>query len=655
MALFGRRSAPAEEAAKPDNSGTADPTGAMLLQRQSGSRMIGVEDIRRATQILQKYKAGKANLEERLKQEEQWYKVQHGELIKSANSSIPVPTSSWVFNAIMNKHADAMDNFPKPNVLPRENSDSETAKQLSSVLPCISEQNNFEQTYSDNWWEKLKHGTGVYFTGWDRDAENGLGDIAQTAVDLLNIYWEPGITDIQRSRNLFITDLVDNEVLEAEHPELQGQNYGNIIDAAKYTYEDDVDTTGKSLVIDWYYHARNASGARVLHLCKFVGSVLLYASQNEPETADTGIYEHGQYPVDFDVLFPQKGSPCGFGLIAIEKNPQMYIDQLGGNILKHSAMLTQPRYWASKSAGINLDDFRDWSKAVVEVDGNISTDRLQPITVPNLDGTVVTVMQLKIDELKETSGNRDVTSGGVGSGVTAAAAISALQEAGNKSSRDSHKASYRCYAAIEYKKIELIRQFYDETRIFRVSGPNGAGGDSDYQFMPFNNTGLRDQQTGVLSDGGLSVRRPIFDIRIVPEKKSPYSQMTQNEYAKEFYQLGFFDPARAQQTMIALSMMDFDGIDKVREQVQQGQTLQNQVMQQQQQIAQLVQLIAAMKGGELNIDGQQQAAGGEGGGQQQAPTGKTAGKAAIDAASQNQTPYQQVLMQRATPNMSAGG
>ena len=107
--------------------------------------------------------------------------------------------------------------------------------------------------------------------------------------------------------------------------------------------------------------------------------------------------------------------------------------------------------------------------------------------------------------------------------------------------------------------------------------------------------------------------------------------------------------------MIALSMMDFDGIDKVRDQVQQGQTLQNQVMQQQQQIAQLVQLIGDMKGGELNIDGQQQAAGGEGGGQQQAPTGKTAGKAAIDAAAQNQTPYQQVLMQRATPDMSAGG
>jgi hypothetical protein len=655
MALFGRKAAPAEEAAKPDNSGTADPTGAMLLQRPAGSRMIGDEDIRRATDVLAKYKAGKANLEARIIEEEKWYKVHHGEIIATANTSIPVPTSAWLFNTLMNKHADALDNFPKPNVLPREESDTETAKQLSSILPCISEQNDFEQTYSDNWWEKLKHGTGVYFTGWDPDAENGLGEIAQTYIDLLNIYWEPGIQDIQRSRNLFITDLVDNEVLEAEYPELQGQNYTSTVDVAKYVYEDDVDTTNKSLVVDWYYHTRSASGARVLHLCKFVGTVLLYSSQNDPATADTGIYEHGLYPVDFDVLYPQKGSPVGFGLIAIERNPQMYIDQLGGNILKHSAMLTQPRYWASKSAGVNLDDFRDWSKAVVEIDGPLSTDRLQPMQVPNLDGTVVQVMQLKIDELKETSGNRDVNSGGVGSGVTAAAAISALQEAGNKSSRDSHKASYRCYASIEYKKIELIRQFYDETRIFRVSGPNGAGGDSDYQFMPFNNTGLRDQQTGVLSDGGLSVRRPIFDIRIVPEKKSPYSQMTQNEYAKEFYQLGFFDPARAQQTMIALSMMDFDGIDKVREQVQQGQTLQNQVMQQQQQIAQLVQLIAAMKGGELNLDGQQQAAGGNSGGQQQAPTGKTAGKAAIDAASQNQTPYQQVLMQRATPDMSAGG
>ncbi|MEA4947061.1 MAG: hypothetical protein VB058_05810 [Oscillospiraceae bacterium] len=656
MALFGRKTQqpPAELAAKQDDTGKADPTGAMLLTKPAGAKMIGEEDIKRATEILQKYKAGKGNLEQRLKDEEYWYKVQHNLLLAAAaDPNKPRPTSGWLFNTLANKHADAMDNYPRANALPREQSDTDAAKELSSVLPCISEINNFEQTYNDNWWEKLKHGTGVYFTGWDKDAENGLGEITQQPIDLMNVFWEPGITNIQRSRNLFIVDLVCNEDLETDYPQLQGTNYGNVIDVAKYTYEDDVDTSGKSMVIDWYYHARNSAGQRILHLCKFVGTTLLYASQNDPEKADTGIYAHGMYPVDFDVLFPQKGSPAGFGWVALCKNAQLYIDQLGGNILKHSAMATQPRYWCSKSAGVNKEQFLDWSGSpIVDVDGQIGTDRLQPITVPDLDDTVVTVMQLKIDELKECSGNRDVNSGSTGSGVTAAAAISALQEAGNKGSRDSIKTSYRCYANIEYKKIELVRQLYDVSRVFRISGTGGSG-DSDYQFMDFSNAKIIDQQTGITADGSPTVRRPIFDIRIVPEKKSPYSQMTQNEYAKEFYQLGFFSPDRAQETMIALSMMDFDGIDQVRDQVKQGQTLLNIAQQQQAQITQLTQLIGIMKGG-LNV--QQGAANATGGSTQQqtASGGKSVASSVKDAQTANRTAYQDTLAKRSIPDMTAG-
>lgn len=658
MSLFGinKRQQPEQTVQEPPE-GRADPQGAALLTRPAGTQVIGVEDIRKATAILQKYKAGKASLEQRIIEDEKWYQVQHSEVIKAdADPNKPRPTSAWLFNAVMNKHADAMDNYPRPNVLPRESSDQQAAKELSAVLPCVLEQNEFEQTYSDNWWEKLKHGTGVYFTGWDASKEGGLGDVEINMLDLLNIYWEPGITNIQRSRNLFIVDLVDNEILETEYPELQGQNYGNVIDVPKYIYEDNVDTTNKSLVIDWYYHARNASGRMVLHMVKFVGDTLLYASQNNPETADTGIYDHGEYPVDFDTMFPMKGSPVGFGLIAICRNPQLYIDQLSGNILKHSAMITQPRYWCSKSAGINKDQFKDWGgEPIVDVEGQIGTDRLQQIAVSPLDGNVVSVMQLKVDELKETSGNRDVNSGSTGGGVTAAAAISALQEAGNKSSRDSVKTSYRCYTRIDYKAIELFRQFYDEARTFRIAGPNtGADADSGYTFMQFSNVGIKDQQTGVDSNGNETVRRPIFDIRIVPEKKSPYSQMTQNEYAKEFYELGFFDPTKAQETMIALSMMDFDGIDQVRAQVQQGQTLLNICQQQEMQIAQLTQLVGVMNGG-LNVNGL--AGTGDNStatGQQAASGGKGVASSVKDAQTANRTAYQDTLAKRSMPDMSTG-
>lgn len=59
------------------------------------------------------------------------------------------------------------------------------------------------------------------------------------------------------------------------------------------------------------------------------------------------------------------------------------------------------------------------------------------------------------------------------------------------------------------------------------------------------------------------------------QKRSPFSQLSQNEMAKEFYQLGFFNPEMAQQSLVCLEMMDFEGKDKIVQQIQQGQTLLN--------------------------------------------------------------------------------
>ena len=163
--------------------------------------------------------------------------------------------------------------------------------------------------------------------------------------------------------------------------------------------------------------------------------------------------------------------------------------------------------------------------------------------------------------------------------MTAAAAIAALQEAGNKASRDMIAASYRAYTQINTLCVELIRQFYDVSRSFRITGEG-----NEYQFVTFDNSGLQDQVTGLDTLGNEMYRRPVFDLKIKAQKKNPFSRMEQNERAKELYSLGFFAPENAQASLIALEMMDFEGIQMVREKVMQGQTLLNMVMQMQQQL-----------------------------------------------------------------------
>ena len=127
---------------------------------------IGPEEVAEAAQILQRYKAGKAALDKRLVDNELWFRMGHWKNYQNPMmEGKPQPSSGWLFNSIANKHADAMDNYPSPNVLPRAEDDEAAAQALSSVLPVVLEQADYEQVYSDTWWRKLKHSPPVcHFT-----------------------------------------------------------------------------------------------------------------------------------------------------------------------------------------------------------------------------------------------------------------------------------------------------------------------------------------------------------------------------------------------------------------------------------------------------------------------------------------------------------
>lgn len=554
---------------------------------------IGKEEVREAEMILQKYKSGKAQLEARIVENEQWYKLRHDEFVrgKSPNPGDPRPTSAWLFNCIANKHADAMDNYPEPNVLPREEGDKSDAEILTDILPVILEQNDFEQTYSDVWWYKLKTGTGVYGIFWDTKKNNGLGDIDVRELDLLNMFWEPGITDIQKSRNLFTVELVDHDLLEEQYPSLKNKLSAPTIDVAKYIYDDTVDTSDKAAVVDWYYKVQR-NGKDVLHYCKFCNGEVLYASENDEEYAERGFYDHGKYPVVFDTLFPEAGTPAGFGYIDICKSPQLYIDKLDQVILKHSIMASRQRYWVRQDGSVNEEEFADWNKDFVHYNGSGNpAENIIPMVVPELPDIYVSVRNVKVDELKETSGNRDFSQGGTSSGVTAASAIAALQEAGSKLSRDMIKSSYRAFVQINYFCIELMRQFYAENRWFRVIGQQGQ-----MEFVQFTGRQIAAKPQG--SDFGLDLgyRVPIFDIEVTAQKASPFSTTAQNERAKELYSLGFFRPDLADQALACLDMMSFDGIEQVRQNISKNSTLYQQVQQLQQLVAAMSQRLDMTQG-----------------------------------------------------------
>ena len=544
---------------------------------------IGPEQLREAAQTLRKYKQGKANLEQRVIDNEEWYRLRHWECLRQGSKKQQVePVSAWLLNSIANKHADAMDNFPAPNILPREPGDVKEARQLSAIVPVVLEQAGFEATYSEGWWDKIIGGTAIYGVFWDGSKLGGLGDIAVEPVDILNLFWEPGVTKIQNSANVFHVKLEDSAALEQAYPELAGKLGGNGLDISKYVYDDTVDTTEKSVVVDWYYK-KKTGGKTVLHYCKFVGDTVLYATENKN---GEGWYDHGKYPFVFDPMFRVKGTPCGFGYIDIGKGAQEYIDRGDQAVMQNMLSNAKPRYFVRSDGSVNEQEYADMTKDFVHTDGNLGQDSILPVVGKVLNSIYLNVLDRKVDELKETTGNRDVSTGGSTSGVTAASAIAAMQEAGSKLSRDGNKAAYRAFREVVELVVELIRQFYDLPRQFRILGENGRE-----DFVSYTNAGIKPVYQGMEMGVDMGYRLPVFDIEITAEKASPYSKLSQNELALQFFGAGFFNPQMTDQALACLEMMDFDGKEQIMQRISANGTLYQRLMMAQQQAVAMAQLV----------------------------------------------------------------
>ena len=593
---------------------TAGIDGEISPATSEETKPVTKERVREFTETLEKYKQGKANLDERIKNNQEWWKLRHyGNMSpktgtaaakdkSQVNDARPKSVTAWTVNAVINKHADYMDNYPEAICLPQEESDKEYAQKLSAVIPALYERLNHEQTYSDEMWYKLIAGTSVESHTWNSELNNGLGDISISKCDILNLFWEPGITDIQDSEYFFHTQLLSNNKIKnmfPDIPELKTQLTNPTIDVARYNYDDTVDTTDHSVVVDVYYHRANSAGKPVLHYCKYVNDIVLFASENMEEYRETGYYTHGKYPYVFDTMFPVEGSPCGFGYIDIVKEVQKDIDELNDNFMHNAKEASHRRYIVNNNSHINEKELTDVTREVIHAEGSGLDDGSfkELITAP-LDGVYMSLLDNRINEIKEVSNNRDVSSGGTTAGVTAASAIAAMQEAGSKTSRDQEASTYRAFRQGCYLDIELMGQFYDETRYFRVIGSNG-----EQEFVGLDNSGIKEQVTTDTNGNQLS-RKPVFDIKVKPQKRSQYSRLSQNELMKELYSAGVFNPQNATQAVMLVSNMDFEGKDMLLSQISKNGTLFDMLLQYQQIVLAMAQYIDYITGSQYALQAQ---------------------------------------------------
>ena len=290
---------------------------------------------------------------------------------------------------------------------------------------------------------------------------------------------------------------------------------------------------------------------------KFSGNKVLFSSE-DAEGYEDGFYKHGRFPFSFDVLNPVPGKITGMGTVDVSKNMQARIDKLDASITRHAAKCAAGRVVGKKNNGINKTEFLDLDAEYIEIQQGDLKEAVREIQISPMPAFVMNHRNKLIDELKEICGNRDFAQGGTTGGVTSGTALSLLQSANDKLVRDSVNFSYICFAEIVEFVIELIREFYTEEKVFRVTGSDGK---SDYK---------RVKNTDIF--GGECAA--VYDVTVTVEKSNPYQRGMHNSLIMELAGAGLLNPQNFVVNKFILSQLNFDGKDKL---IQDLETLHNEM------------------------------------------------------------------------------
>jgi|GEM_PF-120316 len=494
----------------------------------------------RAYALFEEFRAAYAGEWQRLEHAERMYCGDHWHGIPQLDPNEPRPVTPVIQSTVENIAADLMDALPEAVITPESPEDARAARAVEAVIRQNHDAACYAREYLRLTHDLLVGGYMVQEVGYDPAQNGGLGGAFIRHVDNRGVLFDPLCTDIQNGRAVFKFALRAKEWLAARFPEYDGEGDGY---AQSITPEDarvtrDVGKTALLLEY-WWREYDEKTGENRVHMAQLAGGKVLSDSR---AWKPGGYYAHGQYPFIVTPLFLRKGSPLGLGLVDMFGAQQQYADKLDQIVMKNALMASHNKLLITESSGFDPDDLRDWSK---QVHTGESLSGVSWFATPPLPAYILQYIRAMQEGIKEESGSNDFSRGGASGGVTAASAISALQEMSGKRSRMAIRQMHEAYRDAVRMEIEVEREFHILPRAVSYTE------DGELRRGVFDGASLTKKLPG-------GRELPIeFSVSIKVQKESRFSVIGQNELALQMLQLGVIRPLQA------LELMRFDGKEEV--------------------------------------------------------------------------------------------
>lgn len=484
---------------------------------------------------------------------------------KQDKKTIQLQTLKSTFNCIV---ADQMDNMPEAQLMPERADLIPVVDDMNDAVRYVFAHNKYEKIHRRRVEDFVAVGTAVTQICWDETMDAGRGNIAIIRWPVEAFLWDPLSENIQDGRACIKVSWHPLSWYAAHYPEVA--KYVNAEtgahesvgmteqQAAKYGDDEDL-----AMMMEYWYRRFDASTKKyTINVAYLAGGALLDHAED--------VFEHGMYPFVMDVFACVDGMPVGPGQVDEMAPTMRYINRYMSYIDMNLRMSSKGRLLLRKNSGIDRDALADWSQDVIEGD-RVSPEDVHWLQNQPFTGMVVQqLLQLQSD-IKQDSGQNQMTRGETAGGVTAASAISALQEAGGKITRLRTAVLNHGYGEIVEHIMWLMHQFYDKNRRILISGKE-VDASAAHLFGKKGGKG--------------AYPAPAYTVQVQVSRRNPLRVQAQNDLFLQAYSMS----AQAG-TPFPLSMLfrllNVDGKDKILPILDENDRTQQLIQSMQQQIEQL--------------------------------------------------------------------
>lgn len=475
---------------------------------------------------------------------------------------------NMIFQSIQSTVPIQTDQRPKFTFIPQEPADREFSDILNEVCESDWQRNNWTQQLTEIVYDSNLYSVGISETGFDGDALDGAGEVTFESKDPFYFYPDPSARDCNKDCDFIVIaepkdvakikrmapkdkadyikpdviDLIQSGKTDLGPAKIRSiQDARNIVETTspgESAYRDQAVLFTCYLKCDEYIEEQKEDGSYEQRLKYPTGRKIVKC--NEVILYDGPIpFDDGLFPFARLVNYILPREFWGISEIEQLEGPQKIFNKLLSFALDVLTLMGNPVWMNPTTSDVDSEHLVNRPGLVIEHNPGHEPRRIEGV---QLQPYVLQLAENMRRWFNDTAGNQEVSQGVAPTGITAASAISSLQDAAQTRLRlkARHLDALLQDAGKQY--ISRVLQFYSAPRMFRITAKDGTEKYFKMHIATDESTG---EKTAVYVDpNGMRKEFLIkgsFDVRVTTGSTLPFAKAEKEQRLTNLFQLGIID------------------------------------------------------------------------------------------------------------------